>query len=343
MKEFKHICVIIGTMIGAGFVTGKEISVYFAQYGILSLFFLIPLFFVFYSFIYLLLKHLKSNSSLLNKKYFKIILLIINLIISASMFSACKQLINFEINSLIIDLILIIFFYLLLKKGYFLIEKTNKLITPILVVIFLSVCFLNLKGNDAFVKTIELSDVFAISLNSIIYPSMNIILSIYVLSNISKDIKIKSKTIALVSSFILCFMIGIGIIVIIKNPSVVSVEMPLVSLATKLGPVFYCIYNGIVLLGVITTLMITLYSINKSLDSIIKNTKWSIPLSILMTYILSIFGFEIIVSYFYAIVGYIGLFLILSILFSNKLFFKNTNKVIHKGGKYTNYNDASHY
>ena len=55
MKQLKIILLIIGTIIGAGFVSGKEISSFFCIFGFYSYIFIIPIFFFFfYLFFYLL-------------------------------------------------------------------------------------------------------------------------------------------------------------------------------------------------------------------------------------------------------------------------------------------------
>ena len=51
MKQFKIVLLIIGTIIGAGFVSGKEISSFFSIFGYYSFIFILPIFFLLYYFI----------------------------------------------------------------------------------------------------------------------------------------------------------------------------------------------------------------------------------------------------------------------------------------------------
>ena len=50
-KCFGLIWIIIGTFIGAGFVSGKEIYNYFSRFGILSIFMIVLATFLFYFFV----------------------------------------------------------------------------------------------------------------------------------------------------------------------------------------------------------------------------------------------------------------------------------------------------
>ena len=64
MKQIKIIFLIIGTIIGAGFVSGKEISSFLTIYGYYSFIFILPIFLLFYFCIYKLLL-IGSNNILL--------------------------------------------------------------------------------------------------------------------------------------------------------------------------------------------------------------------------------------------------------------------------------------
>ena len=111
MKVLKTSMLIIGSIIGAGFASGKEIFTFFAKYGVISLLFVVPLFFLIYLFNYVYLKFgskfknfdLKKGNHLLckNKSFFKItynplnvIMFLTFLILSSAMFSALVALLQ---------------------------------------------------------------------------------------------------------------------------------------------------------------------------------------------------------------------------------------------------------
>ena len=76
MRQIKLILLIIGTIIGAGFVSGKDIAIFFSNYGYFSLIFIFPMFFLLYFIIFKLLiigsKNKINNASDLNIVIFKI-------------------------------------------------------------------------------------------------------------------------------------------------------------------------------------------------------------------------------------------------------------------------------
>src|SRR5574344_728640 len=103
LKALQVVFIIVGTIIGAGFISGKEIAIYFSNYGYLSLIYLIIFFFIFYYSIHLLLnksfnceyKNIYDiNKQILNSKIFNIFCSISFIIVSSAMFSAFKELFN---------------------------------------------------------------------------------------------------------------------------------------------------------------------------------------------------------------------------------------------------------
>src|SRR5574344_1457605 len=97
---FKCSMLILSAMIGAGLASGQEVVIFFAQYGFVSIFFLIALFFLLYFGLNLFLKFgakKYSTDFLKDNKFFKLFecfSLIIFLIIGSAMMACLNELLN---------------------------------------------------------------------------------------------------------------------------------------------------------------------------------------------------------------------------------------------------------
>ena len=163
---FKIIFVLIGTFIGAGFASGKEVFNFFtcySYYGIISVF-------VFSTFLFILIykclnikTNLKINSYnefifYLEKKYkffnHKLFLLIINLFLASSfyiMITALSSLFNYQFNiAKFITIIWVIFicFFIFYKNNIKFIYIINSILMPILILFIFSLCFFNINLNN---------------------------------------------------------------------------------------------------------------------------------------------------------------------------------------------------
>ena len=157
MKVIKISSIIIGSIIGAGFASGKEIFEYFAKYGIYSLFFIIPLFIFFSFFIYIYLsfgqqtkglefknanKLLCKDKKIFNIKFnlFNIFLFISFLILCSAMFTALISLMQTYFpygHKLFYFIIAIIVTILLLNSSFNKLSSLSNFIVPLIILCLL--------------------------------------------------------------------------------------------------------------------------------------------------------------------------------------------------------------
>ncbi len=330
-NNIKAISVIIGTMIGAGFASGKEVYVFFAQYKIMGLVGAIVSSVITAIVIYATLKisknyRLKSNNDFVDTISKKetiatIIKNIINTFLLASFWIMCAGLCSFfkqefNIPIFITALISGCTIYMLLMTNIEGIMKLNTLIVPIMVLAIVYISVINSQTiqilapnnitNDGAIRAI---------IKSILYTSYNSILLIPIIVSISKDIKDTKdmKFIAIISSLIIFILLMLIYQMLICSKTDISkIEMPILSLLEK--EIWQKITYGIAIVSAIITSVVS--ASYGALENIKDKNKYKLSaIAICLLVIpISYIGFGNLVSTLYPIFGAIGIAQIILIL-----------------------------
>lgn len=297
MNKFKNIkiaCTFIGTMIGAGFASGREISLYFASTSPLS-----PLigglFCGVFCFVFVELGRLSSGDVLAFsfKKISKLVLIIIklsNFIIFCAMLAGCEYIFlrMFGINggTVISAFLVLICIFLGVEK----IKILNTLIVP-MIIIMIGLIFYKAKPAILPFQSFSLH-------SPILYACMNILSGGYLVATLAKDLKPSdSLNISIIVSLILSTLLVL-IYLLIQNSF--NMPMPLLFTATAIGLGKIGCY--VLYLAVFTTLAGSLYII---VENDIKKAMLITSIGL----IVSCFGFQTITDMLYPIIGYLGVFL----------------------------------
>ena len=167
---FKIIFLLIGTFVGAGFASGREIFNFFTIYGLSGI---VSIFIFSFLLFFLVLKCLNIKEKLninnynefivyLEKKYslfnYQIFISIINIFLAASFYIMTSSLASlfsyqFNISKIITVLITIIFcFYILSKNNLTFIYKINSILMPVLIsfIFLFSISNINLNNIEFF-------------------------------------------------------------------------------------------------------------------------------------------------------------------------------------------------
>lgn len=333
----KIVFVIIGTMIGAGFASGKEIYLFFFSYGLEGAVGLVISSIITGLTIYKTLDIINKNNittykdflnTLVKSKYNKfnnVINIIVNLFILVSFFImiagfgayleqayGLKQ----EFGGAILAL-LCFFVFMTSTKG---IIKVNEFIVPFLIIIILIIGILNIVNlpilnlDNYILRTNNSSFI----LSSITYSSYNSILLIPVLITLRKHLKDKKQIfkIAMISSVIILILSSMIYFLLIKiDVDIKNIEMPAVYMVEKIIPTFKNIY-GIIILGSIITTAVSLGA--SFLQNTAKTNKSYPQIALIMcitSVLVSNIGFSNLVSTLDPLFGYLGLIQII-IIFS---------------------------
>jgi len=219
---FKIIFVLIGTFVGAGFASGKEVFNFFTRYsydGIISIFIFSFLLFLLIFKCLNIKTNLKLNSYnefifFLEKKYkffnHKFFLFIINVFLASSfyiMIAALSSLFNYQFNIakfLTIIFTIFICFFIFYKKNVKFIYIINSILMPILILFIFSLCSFNINFNNINFNEINPNSniIYAIFMG-LLYFSYNSLLLIPIIFDLKIHKKNNNFKISLIFSIII--------------------------------------------------------------------------------------------------------------------------------------------
>lgn len=272
----KIIFVLIGTIIGAGFASGKEIFLFFSKYGNLGIIGIIISNFLTCLIIYKTIKlinffHLDSYNSLVslitnNKNIFitKVFTIIINIFLYISfiiMISGFATFFNatYNVNNFITIIIISLLCFYLFNNNINNIVKINILLIPILIIIII---IFSLKNININLDINSFNNIFY-NLNwlisSILYSSYNSILLIPVIISLNKlIINLNSNNLKNI-----CFLIFliltilslsiINLLSLIDNNIINSLDIPMLFIVKNMGSIYHFIYGFIIIIAIFTS------------------------------------------------------------------------------------------
>ena len=324
---FASVMLILGTVIGAGFASGQEIVVFFAQYGFVSIIFAF-LFFILFSYgIFEILKYgkFKQKNPDFIKEYPKNCIFdsfegIIFLIFSSTMIAGAEQLLTefvfplpFKLWSILILLLAVI----ISSKGLKWIIATNKILVPMVVIFSILVCALSFffSPHSDFTLTFDISNFAFLGVSATLYATCNLMVVNKITNDLSEKLKDKNiKKVAITCGAILFGLITLIVTALLLNDnSVLFTSLPMIYLAYMISKPVGNIYCAVILLCIFTTLTSTFYSLNEGVKLKLKYKKYSIFISAFAVLILSLFGFDLIIRYSYPLIGALGIILLFSI------------------------------
>ena len=325
----KVLFVIIGTFIGAGFASGKEIEVFFFSYGINGIVGIIISITIIGIVVYKTLKIVRENNvetykELLdtiigkrNKGVKNITNFIINSFILVTFFIMIAGFgAYFEqqlgVNSIIGSSILAILCFFIFMTSTRGIVKANGIVVPLLIIFIIYV------GMKVF-RTIDIENIsnYTIKNNSLnfiiesaLYSSYNIILLIPVLINLRDYLKNKKiiKYVSILTLIIILLLtLTIYMLLLKVDVNIKNLEMPAVYVVSKISNILSKMYGFVILSSIFTTSI----SLGGSfLQNVSSNKKSYTQIAIIMcitSLIISKIGFSNLVNILYPIFGYLGL------------------------------------
>lgn len=343
LKIFQIAAVFIGTIVGAGLASGKEITEFFTTFGIYSFIGIIfcGLFYVFMGRIICKISikyNLESYSDMIHKispNFFGKITGITTtfyLISSASIILAGSgALIHqfFDIPKVIGTLIMItISAFFLLRETNGLIE-INSIIVPTLIVTITTITLLYIFKAPESISITNLMSIVpkkesGIVVSTILYCGYNILCCSGVLVPLSASIK-KSRTMTLgvsLGAILLAILCGmLNLLLMVNQPEIYQFEIPLLFVANRFSTVIQALLLMVILLEMFSTEVSDVYSIGKSLEQTFKVPfKKGIFLVLFIAFPISLIGFGNLITTLYPIFGLLSLTFICQCIW---FYFKN--------------------
>ena len=330
----------VGTIIGAGFASGQEIRKYFVDFGIYGV---IGIIFVSFLFMFIgekiMLMGYKRKAESYDEilgyafrcKFKKVIdyCLCFFLVATAStMFSGTGAFFNqtFGINSAFAALCMMLITCLIVILGIKNIMKISNFIVPVLILctcIISSLAFFEADLSQfSLINELKYKNIFSALISALIYGAYNIIMGLSILPSIGNSAKSQKEirsTSILSSGLIGVFGIIIYFALLVNYDKIHNAEIPIAVLS---GSKYSFIYGVPFVIAVLTTAVGCLYGVYTRFN---KNI-FCFAIICIGSYIISLFGFSVLVARLYYIMGIFGVFLIFMLLRGYNTSIKN-NKI----------------
>ena len=330
---FKIIFALIGTFVGAGFASGKEVFNFFTIYsfnGFISIF-------VFSFLLFLLINkclNIKINLQInnynefilyLEKKYkffnYIFFLIIINIFLASSfyiMIAGLSSLFHYQFNIaklITISWCIIICFFILYKKNINFIYVINSILMPILILFIISLCLFNTNLNNINLNEKNISwNIFTAIFMGLLYFSYNSLLLIPIIFDLKINGKNNNFKLSLIFSLIILLLTFlINLLLLSFYNLIYDLELPILFISNSSIKLFYYLYFFIFLSAIFTTMISSGYSFVNNFYK--NNYKIKILVFLLFSFIFCLFSFSDLINFFYPIFGLIGLVQIFLILF----------------------------
>lgn len=335
----KAVCVIIGTIIGAGFASGKEIYLFFNTYGEKGILGIITASIVTGIIIYKVLMQIGSlevnnykeylSQMKINSKIKEILNIIINIFLLMSFYimiagfcAYFKQ--EFNIPTIVVGTIVSLACYITFMNNIEGVTKINTILIPFLI---LMIVLLGIKvGGTNFTEvTTEIGIKTNWLLSSLEYASYNSILLIPMLIGLKEYTHKKEKNVAIIASGIFC-VLAIILYKILQTggAEIQNVELPLIYIVNKFGNVYKYIYGIVIVSAIYTSAIAGGYGFVQNCSKT-KETYKKLCVFLCITAIpVSKLGFSYLVTLLYPVFGMLGLIQVIYIVFTRKRLEKNS-------------------
>lgn len=321
--SFRIGMLIVATIVGAGFASGRELVTFFGKFGYAS----IPIaalcaLLLFFSLVLFMTvgKIIRPNGmedfhrAVFGKFSVAVdfVILFNYVIILSTMFAGCDSLLeSYNLNKYpIVSIITAIFTFIVIYRGIETLMDVNAVLVPIVLYMALIISIFSLTNPVPY--EMNYSDNVGMMIFFVaIYVSMNIMLSIGVITNIKLPLKEQLRGAATGSIIVGIFIALLTAAIMCAGINVFNSSMPVMEIASRMNMSF--VAAMIIWSGIFTTILTAVYTINSWTQSFIKNKAISISSVLIVGLVISRIGFKTIVDSFYPISGIIGLFYILAV------------------------------
>lgn len=334
--------VVVGSIVGAGFASGKEIASFFGGSGFWSIAFVLlvgALFFCCFFLFAKIGKMLKPNSiSDINKAVFGKTYVVADLlcitsafITLSSMLAGCDSLGSIVFgqgyNFCYISIAFAMIVAVLITFGIGWIYKVNNILIPIvLTLIFVvGVAFLIfVPKQNVSAENINFMP-FSTLLSCFLYVAMNVFANIFIIAKSSQNVNKKKFAVAsiLTSVILSLFIVLILICILLGGDKIFLSDMPMLNVAYSINNVFGVVYSIVMSLAIFTTICNAAYTIQMWLNNFIPNKFLCSVITLVVGFAFSRFGFSTIVEVFYPLEGIFAFVLIVCCAI---YYFKNQKK-----------------
>ena len=301
---------ILGAIVGVGFASGKEIFVFFFDFGGASLIGLLS-FGLLYIYLFCVIQYInhklsinsydKFNAVIFGKlcKLTNVVMLINFLITSGGMLAGADYLFEtfFGIGHRIPAIVLSVLTFLILLGGINKIKAVSNIIIPVMLFVIVINSIKNITPANVHMDITVQNGVMAVYYG-LLFGVNNFVAAMPML--FETKLKTKGRLFVILT---ICLIILMNILVFASNNF--STEMPMFELSANVSSWFYYIYFSTLIMALFSALVICSYNANMLIS---KNKKYlfCILLVVFSNVIISNLGYNFIVKYLYLISGIIS-------------------------------------
>ncbi|TLS37595.1 YkvI family membrane protein [Pseudalkalibacillus caeni] len=335
--SFKIAAAFIGTVVGAGFATGKEIVQFFTIYGMAGIIgvFITGMFFIWIGTKIMLISneikaesHHQLNEYLFGKKIgalvngiFVVILFGVTSIMIAGTGAIFSE--QMEFPSFIGITVAILLCYFVLTRGINGVFLLNIIVVPVMICFSVSIGLLLLPKAVDFLTVPVMYELTEPGwfLSAFAYIGFNLTMAQTVLVPIGMEIEDKRtiKVGGAIGGAGLLLILITGFIALSSMPNLESVEIPMGEVIKTFGSLIHLLYISVILGEILTTVIGNAFGLTKQIQHLTGFSEKNIIIVILIVCLLiSRIGFGTLLSILYPIFGGIGVLTVLMIAFQPK-------------------------
>lgn len=333
MNILTAVCLILGSFLGAGFVSGKEVACYFSQHGSVSCWSCVLcglLFFLLIMFFFGISSNVKNTSEFVSvyfKKSSKLVewlFAICILIFTGSMLAGTSALASsLEYNqTLIMSITVVLAFFVVINnvKG---LCNVNIILVPVLILVLV----ITISGGE-YTPVYSNHIVQAITSGGV-YVFINIVtLGLLIIEIGNKYSKKEKLIISIISTVVItALLIGVNYSIITNDLS--DNIMPNLFLSSRNSTLYIIMQIGIYV-GLFTTLISNVFLLSGFVKKYIKSNTLSVLISLFLGLLISLCGFDNIVGFIYIFISFVGFGVVVIGLCKNKTKRDNNSKCVNK-------------
>lgn len=319
-KVLSAVCLLVGSSIGAGFATGKEIIVFFSKFGLLSipnsLLFGVLFGVVIYVFMMIgknmQVKGFSQATSLImgkGEKACNVFILVMLVCLIASMFGGTKEILAMLVPNhyLLYYFLFFIIMSVLAFSNLKCLSLINKLCVPCIILYLLSFVMICPYKHRSILIDMNVAKSI---LSCIYYTSLNVMIAGFVMMSFSYGMSKKQikQTCFIGGTMITVLLLLVALLFLFCGEGVVRASVPVLTLAYSQSKSYGLLGLGVIIIAIITTLLSNQFCFKNFLLERCKSKVLASLLPISVGFLLSFIGFEKIIGYCYPIIGCIGIF-----------------------------------
>lgn len=326
-RAFQVAAVYVGTVVGTGFATGKEIVEFFSRFGFIGFLTILISGYFFITLgtsLMVMAIDLKARSYeelteyLFGSRFAKgvnLMMLIMLLGFCIVMLSGAgavfeEQLQLPKLAGILITVALIYIVVIVGTKGLF---AVNLLVVPLMILFNILLMMHAVKGNaflDTFFIVPEMEGGWKAFIYPFIYPAMNLAMAQAVLVPLAAEINDKDvvKKGGMLGGVILTLILISSHLTLITLPNLEMYDIPMAAVMKEMMTSFYLIYIIVIYGEIYTSLIGNIYGLERQLSSYIQAKRiWISTFIILIIFSLSMVDYSTLLTILYPLFGYVSL------------------------------------